>query len=77
MVRTIAFLWFGKPKVALTIGAAMVINLCCAALAGATIPLLRRQLKVDPTIASGVFLTTVTDVIGFLAFLGLATWWLF
>lgn len=74
MVGTI---WFGKPKVALTIGAAMVINPCCAALAGATIPLLLRQLNVDPTIASGIFLTTVTDVVGFLAFLGPATWWLF
>lgn len=55
----------------------MVINPCCAALAGATIPLLLRQLNVDPTIASGIFLTTVTDVVGFLAFLGPATWWLF
>ncbi|MFN3919173.1 MAG: magnesium transporter [Methylohalobius sp.] len=77
IVGAIAFAWFGKPKVALTIGAAMIINLLCAALAGATIPLLLRKLKVDPAIASGIFLTTVTDVVGFMAFLGLATWWLF
>ncbi len=77
MVGSIAFLWFGKPKVALTISAAMIINLLCAALAGAMIPLLLRKLGVDPAIASGIFLTTVTDVVGFMAFLGLATWWLF
>nr|BAL56680.1 magnesium transporter [uncultured Gammaproteobacteria bacterium] len=76
MVGAVALLWFGKPKVALTIGAAMVINLLCAAVAGTAIPLLLRKLKVDPAIASGIFLTTVTDVVGFMAFLGLATWWL-
>ncbi len=77
LVGVITLAWFGRPKVALTIAAAMIVNLSCAALAGVTIPWLLHKLKVDPAIASGIFLTTVTDVIGFIAFLGLATWWLF
>lgn len=73
----IAFLWFGQPKVALTISAAMIINLLCAALAGTMIFLLLSKLKVDPAIASSIFLITITDMVGFMVFLGLATWWLF
>jgi len=55
------------------IGAAMICNLLAAALAGTLIPLGLQKLRVDPAVSSTVFLTTVTDVIGFLAFLGLAT----
>ncbi len=54
-------------------GAAMIVNLAAAGLAGAAIPLGLAWLGVDPAIASGVFLTTVTDVVGFFAFLGFAT----
>jgi magnesium transporter len=50
-----------------------VVNLLVAGLAGTLIPLGLDRLKIDPAVASGVFLTTMTDVIGFLAFLGLAT----
>ena len=53
------------------IGAAMIINLVVAALAGYSIPLILKQLRVDPALAGGVVLTTVTDVVGYMAFLGL------
>ncbi|MEX0921781.1 MAG: magnesium transporter [Rhodovibrionaceae bacterium] len=68
----VAVLWFGDPLLGVVIGAAMVINLLIAGLAGTLIPLGLVRVGVDPAIASSVFLTTVTDVIGFFAFLGLA-----
>lgn len=68
-----AWFWFHQPQLAAIIGAAMVINLFAAALAGTLIPLALEWLGFDPAIASVVFLTTVTDVVGFFAFLGLAT----
>jgi magnesium transporter len=55
------------------IAAALAINLLVAALAGFAIPLLLRKAKIDPALAGGVVLTTVTDVVGFVAFLGLGT----
>ncbi|MEE8280505.1 MAG: magnesium transporter, partial [Alphaproteobacteria bacterium] len=64
--------WFGSPAIGLVIAAAMVINLLVAGLAGVAIPLGLERTGVDPAVASGVVLTTVTDVVGFLAFLGLA-----
>jgi len=73
VVAIIAILWFGSLKLGLIIGSALIINLFCAALAGVLIPLLLRRLSIDPALAGGVILTTVTDVIGFAAFLGLAT----
>ncbi|HKY95426.1 MAG TPA: magnesium transporter [Kiloniellales bacterium] len=69
----IAWFWFDRAEIGLIIAAAMVINLVAAALSGIVIPLTLDRLKVDPAVASSVFLTTVTDVVGFLAFLGLAT----
>ena len=71
-----ALWWFGSGPLGLVIGAAMVINLVAAALAGILIPLALDRLDVDPAIASGVFVTTVTDCVGFFAFLGLAALWL-
>ena len=56
------------------IAAAMVINLVVAGLAGIAIPVLLDRFGIDPALASGAFVTTVTDVVGFLAFLGLAAW---
>ncbi len=56
---------------------AMVVNMVVAGLAGTTIPLALERIGVDPAVASTVFLTTVTDVVGFFAFLGLAAWVLF
>jgi magnesium transporter len=68
----IAWYWFDQPQIGLVIGAAMVVNLIVAGLSGTLIPIGLERLGVDPAIASSVFLTTVTDVIGFFAFLGLA-----
>lgn len=76
IAAVIALLWFDNPLIAAIIAAAMVINLVVAALAGAVIPLVLERLRVDPAVASAVFVTTVTDVVGFFAFLGLATWFI-
>jgi magnesium transporter len=65
--------WFNDWHIGLIIAAAMVINLITAALTGAVIPLLMTRAKIDPALAGGVVLTTVTDVVGFVSFLGLAT----
>jgi magnesium transporter len=69
----VAWFWFETPMIGVIIGAAMLINLVAAALSGALVPLGLEKVGVDPAVASSVVLTTVTDVIGFLAFLGLAT----
>lgn len=68
----VGVLWFGGPELGYVIGAAMVINLVMAGLAGTVIPVMLDRLGVDPALASGAFVTTVTDVVGFFAFLGLA-----
>jgi magnesium transporter len=54
----------------------MIVNMLSAALAGILMPITLDKFKIDPAIASSVFVTTVTDIIGFFAFLGLAAWWL-
>ncbi len=64
--------WFGSPALGYVIAAAMVINLVVAGLAGTVIPVLLERVGIDPALASGAFVTTVTDVVGFFAFLGLA-----
>ncbi len=71
-----AWWWFGSDGLGLVIGAAMVINMIAAALAGILIPLGLDHYDIDPAVASAVFVTTVTDVVGFFAFLGLAAAWL-
>jgi len=76
IMASIAFFWFGSSQLGLVIGVAMIVNLVAAALAGILIPLGLNELDLDPAIASGVFVTTVTDVVGFFAFLGLAAMWL-
>jgi len=73
VVGLVAFAWFRDVELGLVIGSAMVLNLFCAALTGVTIPLVLRRFGVDPALAGGMVLTTFTDVVGFLAFLGLAT----
>jgi magnesium transporter len=72
----IVYFWFGNDQLGLVIGVAMIVNLIAAAVAGILIPLGLDALGLDPAIASGVFVTTVTDVVGFFAFLGLAALWL-
>ena len=73
VVAIVAVLWFNDLTIGFIIAAAMVINLITAAFAGAVIPLVLRSMNIDPALAGGVALTTVTDVVGFMSFLGLAT----
>ncbi|HSR71757.1 MAG TPA: magnesium transporter [Kiloniellales bacterium] len=68
----VAWLWFSSPAIGLVIAAAMVVNMIVAGFSGTLIPIGLEKIGVDPAVASSVFLTTVTDVIGFFAFLGLA-----
>lgn len=74
VVAIVVMLWFKDIKMGGIIAAAMAANLICAALAGVIIPILLRKLRIDPALAGGVLLTTITDVVGIFAFLGLATW---
>ena len=74
LIGLVAGLWFA-PDIGGIIAAAMVINMFVAALAGILIPLMLDRVGADPAVASAVFVTAVTDVVGFLAFLGLAAWW--
>jgi len=76
LLGAVVYFWFGNDELGLVIAAAMVVNFVVAALAGIMIPLTLDYLDVDPAVASGVFVTTVTDVVGFFAFLGLAALWL-
>jgi len=73
IVALITIVFFSDWDVALVIGAAVAINLVAAALAGVLVPLVLRRMRIDPAIAGGVVLTTVTDVVGFMSFLGLGT----
>ena len=70
----ITWIWFGNLPLAGVIAAAMLINLVAAAAAGILVPLGLSRTGVDPAVSSPVFVTTVTDVVGFVSFLGLATW---
>jgi magnesium transporter len=74
VVAFAAAYWFDDILIGYIIAGAMAINLIMASLAGAIIPMVLRSLNIDPALAGGVALTTVTDVIGFMSFLGLATW---
>lgn len=76
ILAAVVFIWFGSGKLGAVIGAAMIFNAIAAALAGILIPLAMDALDLDPAPASGVFVTTVTDIVGFFAFLGLASIWL-
>jgi len=72
IMGVVELIWFGSFDLAIVIGAAMVINLVVAGLAGTVIPVVLDKLNVDPALASGAFVTTVTDVVGFFTFLGFA-----
>ena len=72
----VAAVWFGVPVLAAVIGLAMVFTLMAAALGGIVIPMVLERFNIDPALASGPFVTTVTDVVGFFTFLGLASWML-
>ncbi|TNC84757.1 MAG: magnesium transporter [Thalassolituus sp.] len=73
VIAIITLLWFNDPMIAAIIAAAIIINLIVAAVTGAALPLILKARGIDPALAGGVVLTTVTDVVGFLSFLGLAT----
>lgn len=73
VVGCIVWLWFDNVSIGILIAVALMINLVFAALAGASIPMVLQRLNIDPALAGGVILTTVTDVLGFFVFLGLAT----
>ncbi|QKF81468.1 magnesium transporter [Halarcobacter ebronensis] len=73
IIGIIAFIWFKIPLLGLVIALSMVINLLSAGFFGAVIPILLEKFEIDPAIGSTVILTTVTDVVGFFSFLGLAT----
>ncbi|RLQ21920.1 magnesium transporter [Seongchinamella sediminis] len=73
VVAVAASLWFDDWHIGLIIAAALIINLVTAAFTGAALPLLLTRMNIDPALAGGVVLTTVTDVVGFVSFLGLAT----
>ncbi len=74
LMALIAGVWFGVPMLAIVIGVAMVLTLIAAAAGGILIPMGLQRFGIDPALASGPFVTTVTDVVGFFAFLGLASW---
>lgn len=73
IVGAIAFVWFKSASIGLIIGVAMIINLLIATLTGCAVPLILRRLNIDPALAGPVVVMTVTDVMGFLVFLGLGT----
>lgn len=75
LIGITAWLWFASPGLGVVIGSAIIINMLFAGLSGLLIPLVLDRFHVDPAIASSVFVTTVTDVVGFFAFLGIAALW--
>jgi magnesium transporter len=77
LVGVITYIWFQELAISLLISCALVINLISSVIAGILVPLILRKLKQDPAIGGSVVVTTVTDVIGFISFLGLATIYLY
>jgi magnesium transporter len=73
VVAAVSMLWFQDTTIGIVIALAIVINLLAGAMAGSLLPMFLKQAGIDPALAGGVLLTTITDVVGFFAFLGLAT----
>ena len=73
LVGFVTYIWFQNSLISILISCALIINLISSVFAGVIVPLVLRKLNQDPAIAGSVVVTTVTDVIGFLSFLGLAT----
>ncbi len=74
IIAAIAYLWYGNIGLGIVMAVAIVINLVSGALAGALIPVVLRRMSIDPALAGGVVLTTITDVVGIIAFIGLASY---
>lgn len=75
VMGTIATVWFGNVQLGTVIGVAMIVNMIAAGIAGILIPIGLDRLRIDPAVSSSAFVTTVTDVVGFYSFLGLAALW--
>ncbi|MGB1062291.1 MAG: magnesium transporter, partial [Ketobacter sp.] len=73
VIGFVASMWFGSPVIGLVIAMAILVNIAAAALSGVAIPVLLDKMKLDPALSGSVVLTTVTDIVGFVAFLGLGT----
>lgn len=73
VIGIVAFFWFSDPLLGLVIALAILFNIIAAALAGVSLPIILDKLKIDPALSGSVILTTVTDIVGFVAFLGLGT----
>ena len=73
IISLVTYLWFNQIILSILIAAAMIINLLSSVVAGVFVPVILRRLNQDPAIAGSVIVTTVTDVVGFVSFLGLAT----
>ena len=73
VIGAVAVAWFGEPMLGAVIGLAILLNIIAAATAGIFVPVLLNKLKIDPALSGSVILTTVTDIVGFVAFLGLGT----
>ena len=73
VVAFLTYLWFGRIDLGFIIAAALMINLIIGAISGVSLPLILTKLNIDPALAGGVILTTITDVIGFISLLGIAT----
>ena len=76
IMSVVGIIWFDSLMLGAVIAVAMVINMIVAGLAGVGIPVVLEKVGIDPALASGAFVTTVTDIVGFFAFLGLAALWL-
>jgi magnesium transporter len=76
IMAAVAVVWYGPAQIGIVIGLAIVVTLAAAALGGVLIPLILDRFGVDPAVASGPLVTTITDVVGFFAFLGIASLWL-
>ena len=72
IAASLSYVWFRQIDISIILGAAMLINLVVAAVSGTLVPLVLLRTGIDPAVASSVFITTITDVIGFFVFLGLA-----
>jgi magnesium transporter len=73
VIGVVAFFWFSNPMLGVVIALAILVNIVVAAIAGVSLPVILHKLKIDPALAGSVILTTVTDIVGFVAFLGLGT----
>jgi len=76
VVAIFTYLWFGDWRIGAVIAGAMIINMSVAALAGFSVPIILKRMQIDPALAGGVVLTTITDVIGYMSFLGLGALYL-